>query len=195
MDKKQLRTFIRHKRKALSHHQQQVASEQLFQQFLNTSLHQSFQHFALYVAHQGEMNLKPLSDFLFQQHKSCYLPVLPDHSERIMHFIKFQSDEILTPNQYGILEPQTRHQPIAPEELDVVFVPLIAVDQKGFRLGAGGGYFDATFAFKKREPKLPKPLLIGIAYHWQQLDEIPVDDWDIKLDGLLTENNFLKFDN
>lgn len=192
MDKKQLRTHIRNKRKALSSHEQKIASDHLFLQFLESNLYQSSQHFALYIAHQGELDLKRIQQWLDQHQKTCYLPVLSKDNDRMMHFVAIKPDEKLVPNQYGILEPNSLHPTIAPQDLDVVFVPLIAVDKKGFRLGAGKGYYDTMFAFK-RENKLTKPLLIGIAYSWQQLDVIPVDDWDLQLDGLLTEKNFSTF--
>jgi 5-formyltetrahydrofolate cyclo-ligase len=73
----------------------------------------------------------------------------------------------------------------APEVLpDVLLVPLLAFDRQGFRLGYGGGFYDRTLeklrAFKK-------VTAIGIAYAGQEVEEIPRDAYDQRLDWIMTE--------
>jgi len=71
-------------------------------------------------------------------------------------------------------------------------MPLVAFDLTGNRLGRGGGYYDRTFAFM-REKHRNHPYLLGLAYHWQQIDALPREDWDIPLAGIVTEKAILFF--
>jgi 5-formyltetrahydrofolate cyclo-ligase len=73
----------------------------------------------------------------------------------------------------------------APEVLpDVLLVPMLAFDRKGFRLGYGGGFYDRTLE-KLRE--LKTVVAIGVAYHAQMVDEVPVGIHDAPLDYVMTE--------
>ena len=73
----------------------------------------------------------------------------------------------------------------APEVLpDVLLVPMLAFDRKGFRLGYGGGFYDRTLA----KLRAVKPVIaIGVAYHAQIVDEVPRDAFDAPLDYVMTE--------
>lgn len=91
-------------------------------------------------------------------------------------------------NRYGIPEPLCRHRDLlTPRQLDVVVVPLVAFDDSLNRLGMGGGYYDRTFAFRKRAGALRRPLLIGVAYSFQRVDALQAQSWDVPLDVVITE--------
>ena len=64
-------------------------------------------------------------------------------------------------------------------------VPLLAYDSKGYRLGYGGGYYDATMAAMRRFET--PPLFIGVGYSMQELERVPTHEGDQRLDGILTE--------
>ncbi|HSZ74505.1 MAG TPA: 5-formyltetrahydrofolate cyclo-ligase, partial [Rhizomicrobium sp.] len=68
----------------------------------------------------------------------------------------------------------------------VVFVPLLAFDARGHRLGYGGGYYDRTLSALK-------PIAIGIAYAGQEVAELPRQDHDHPLDAILTEQGLRRF--
>jgi|CXWL01.1.fsa_nt_gi 5-formyltetrahydrofolate cyclo-ligase len=78
----------------------------------------------------------------------------------------------------------------APEVLpDVLLVPLLAFDRKGYRLGYGGGFYDRTL---ERLRGLKKVTAIGIAYAGQEMDTVPHDAFDQRLDWIMTEEETLK---
>jgi 5-formyltetrahydrofolate cyclo-ligase len=78
----------------------------------------------------------------------------------------------------------------APEVLpDVLLVPLLAFDRKGFRLGYGGGFYDRTLV-KLRA--LKKVTAIGIAYAGQEVDAVPYEEFDQRLDWIMTEKESFK---
>src|SRR5690348_11502563 len=90
---------------------------------------------------------------------------------------RFLAGDPLEPGPFGIMQPAKRHPPVEP---DLVLVPLIAIDGSGNRLGRGKGHYDrALVRLKKSGARL-----IGLGWPMQRLTEaIPVDDWDVPLDG------------
>jgi 5-formyltetrahydrofolate cyclo-ligase len=91
----------------------------------------------------------------------------------------------LVPDALGIPAPA----PGAPEvRPDVVFTPVLAFDRKGGRLGQGGGHYDRTI----ESLRAGKPVfVIGVAYAGQEVDEIPMEPHDQRLDAILTETGYL----
>jgi 5,10-methenyltetrahydrofolate synthetase len=83
-----------------------------------------------------------------------------------------------TQGRFGIPEP-AEGRTVPPEELDLVFVPLTAFDEKNRRLGRGGGYYDN---YLKRCVRARK---VGVAFAEQKLDEVVTDDYDVRLDAVL----------
>lgn len=78
----------------------------------------------------------------------------------------------------------------APEVLpDVLLVPLLAFDRKGFRLGYGGGFYDRTL---EKLRGLKPVTAIGIAYAGQEVDDVPRDAYDQRLDWIMTEKETFK---
>jgi 5-formyltetrahydrofolate cyclo-ligase len=78
----------------------------------------------------------------------------------------------------------------APEvEPDVLLVPMLAFDRKGYRLGYGGGFYDRTLA-KLRAIKLVTA--IGVAYSGQEIEAVPHDAHDQPLDWIMTERETFK---
>ncbi len=74
--------------------------------------------------------------------------------------------------------------------LDVVLVPLIGFDARGWRLGQGGGHYDRTFGFVRRTGG--RPVLIGLAYECQRLVSAPREGHDVRLHAILTERRLYR---
>jgi 5-formyltetrahydrofolate cyclo-ligase len=142
-------------------------------------------HLACYLAREDEFDSQPLIKAIWEANKQCYLPLLT--AEKSLHFVPYAPGDALRTNQYLILEPTHPAKPIALQQLDIVFAPLLAFDAMGHRLGAGGGYYDRTFAEHR-------PFMIGLAYAQQEAKKLPVDSWDVSLDGVLTEQGYRAFE-
>lgn len=147
-------------------------------------------HIACYFPAKNEVDCKPIIEAIWLAKKYCYLPVLLNNNE--MNFVLYQKNDPMKLNQYSILEPIDVSQTILPAHLDCVVMPLIAFDKKGHRLGAGGGYYDRTFAFL-HEQEVRKPYLIGLAYSIQEAEILPVEEWDVGLDGVVMEKKVWGF--
>ena len=70
-------------------------------------------------------------------------------------------------------------------------IELAAFDATGQRIGYGGGYYDRSFAFRRTAPAPPR--LVGVAYACQELPELAAEDWDVPLDAVATELDWLAF--
>jgi 5-formyltetrahydrofolate cyclo-ligase len=189
--KQQLRSQLRAARRSLTPAQQQQASLQLLRQLMKVPQFMRSQHIALYIASDGEIDPRPVAQQLWKMEKHTYLPVLRPGKSRDLWFVEFTANSQLTPNRYGIPEPDHRQEHRLPANLlDVVLMPLVGFDAQGARLGMGGGFYDSTFAFKKKKPA-GKPYLIGLAHSCQQTEYLPTDSWDIPLFAIATDTGML----
>ena len=85
-------------------------------------------------------------------------------------------------NNHGIFEPQIQNKcDIKIFMLDILFLPVLAFDMLGTRLGMGGGYYDRSLSNNMPD------CLVGVAYQAQLYDLLPVDPWDISLDMVVTD--------
>ena len=67
-------------------------------------------------------------------------------------------------------------------------MPLVGFDEAGYRLGMGGGFYDASLAYLRRRKTWRKPYLVGVGYECQRIARVPRDPWDVPLDAVLTES-------
>jgi 5-formyltetrahydrofolate cyclo-ligase len=137
-----------------------------------------------YWAVRGEL---PLHALLAPRPAFDYcLPCLEPDSR--LSFAAWLPGAALRENRYGIPEPDVEASArLAPDALDVVLVPLLAFDRRGARLGSGGGYYDRSFAFLRDAARPARPLLVGVAYAFQEIENLPVAEWDIALDYVATD--------
>ena len=103
-------------------------------------------------------------------------------------FRKFTDETNLVEGFMNIKEPPIKNPIIIPE---LLFVPCLAFDTCGFRLGYGGGYYDRTFKYLKKNNN--KYISVGYAFDGQKVSELPKDKFDIKLDYVITEKKIYSF--
>lgn len=186
--KSAVRSTILAKRRSLTYDEIHHASQEACERLISTSLWQESEHIAFYIAHDGEIDPTPLLDLAISQNKMCYLPALATNDLKHLVMVRYELEDILIKNRYGIPEPlQHEHKIIAPENLELVLVPLVAFDTTGTRLGMGVGYYDRTFAFLNEPNQTRHPQLVGFAYDFQQQDHLERDAWDVRLDWIVTD--------
>jgi len=94
----------------------------------------------------------------------------------------------LLPNRFGIPEPPLKHRHIRmPWGLELILLPLVAFDSDCNRLGMGGGFYDRTLAYLRHRCCWRRPRLIGVAHECQRVEGLPVNEWDVALDAVITE--------
>jgi len=181
-----LRRTLRAQRQALSPEQQRQASARLAKHLRqNLNIHKA-RRIGLYLAADGELDPLPGLQGLRQRHSRWCLPALSRTHRQQLEFVPWQPGDPLYPNLYGIGEPDLRqHKPLPLWSLDLLLMPLVAFDANGNRLGMGGGFYDRTLA--NLRGKAGKPLLIGVAHRFQQVESLPAAAWDWPLDGIVTD--------
>ena len=100
-----------------------------------------------------------------------------------MDFFEWSFTQPLIINKYGIPEPITNNTRYP----DLLLVPLVAYDKKFNRIGYGGGYYDR---YLKKISKRKKIITIGLAYSFQKVINIPINDYDFKLDYIITDKKY-----
>ena len=140
---------------------------------------------AAFVAFDGEPDLAPALAQLEHQGTRLALPVIVDEPTRpAICFRQWSAGSEMKPNRYGIPEPVGTLD-FRLDELDLVLIPLVAWNRQGGRLGMGASFYDRAF---QPFAELKHPFRLGIAYQLQGVEHIPLDPWDIRLHGILTEN-------
>lgn len=125
--------------------------------------------------------------------KRCYLPVLHPLNHQRLYFAIHHLRSPLKKNRFGIAEPLLHARALVPVwSLNLLLLPLVAFDRQGTRLGMGGGFYDRTLSFKRNHPSWG-PKLLGLAHSFQEIQNIPRRSWDIPLDGIVTDREFITF--
>ncbi|WP_348666520.1 5-formyltetrahydrofolate cyclo-ligase [Arsenophonus symbiont of Ornithomya chloropus] len=183
-----IRKKLRKKRQELTHLEQNNAAYAITKLILNQKKVLSADHIGLFLSFDGEINTNFLIKNLWKYKKKIYLPFLNFCNQEIM-FIKYSSNTLLKKNCFNIYEPLANTKHIIPiKNIDIIFVPLVAFDKKGNRLGMGGGYYDKLL---KNLKKNTHP--IGLAYDFQLVHKIPIEPWDISLPEIITESKIWKW--
>jgi len=183
-----LRKQIRAQRRTFSTYEHRQASLRLVSQVIGLDCFIKAQHIAGYFAFDGEPDLTTLFEQVFALGKQLYLPIVADPHSPLL-FAPYRLEVPLVPNQFGIPEPAvTKEQCLTAGDLDLVLTPLVAFDDKGNRLGMGGGFYDRTFAFRIDPARPVKPYLLGLAFELQKVADLPCQPWDVPLDGIVTES-------
>lgn len=136
----------------------------------------------LYLSYGSEVITDMMvKEFLFDG-KDVTVPIILNPGDGIMHAIKINSLQECNVKVYGIRQPEFDESLIVDKkDIDIVFVPGIVFDNKGYRIGYGKGYYDRWLEgtdIKKR---------IGLAYEIQVISEIPKGKFDLPVGMLITE--------
>jgi 5-formyltetrahydrofolate cyclo-ligase len=192
MNKSTLRRQLRAARSAIGAPARRQASRDAARIASRLGLLLRARRIGFYLPHNAEFDITPLLNQALCMKRACYLPVIPRRQARAMRFALIHDRHEMEANRYGIHEPQDP-RPLLARQLDLLLVPLVGFDDRGYRLGMGGGYYDATLAYLSRRRHWKKPLLIGVGYECQRVDRLPHDPWDRPLDAVLTERRLYRF--
>lgn len=182
---------------ATARHEASIAAADILKQH---PLFKACKHIAVYLSLKDEFDSAAVIESVWKAKKTCYIPVLAERKDNsrkdqnYLRFAKYEYGDPLHMNRYSILEPARLTHEMKPEGLDLVIMPLLAFDRRGRRLGTGGGYYDRTFEFQHgilNDDPNKKPKLIGLGYAAQEAEELPADPWDLALDAVLTEKEFI----
>lgn len=182
MNKQNLRRQLLQQRQQLTQTVWHEKSQKICQQLVQTSLFQSAQMILSYCSIRKEPDLYSL----FKLNKQWGLSRCVDQ-ELIWHL--WQPQISLQKGAYDILEPASDAPLIDPQTVDLMLIPALACDRRGYRLGYGGGYYDRLL----EQPIWANIPTIGIIFEFSYFSELPNDPWDVPLSGVCTESWALLF--
>ena len=141
-----------------------------------------------YFAVKNEVNLENLNHQRSQKNLLTTFPKIePDH---VMNLIAPKNLKQLSKNKYDIFEPSDGDK-VKPVDHEVIIIPTVGVDKNGYRLGYGGGYYDRFLESVMERNN--RPLLIGLIYDFQFIDDSINESHDIKLNIVFSEQRSKKF--
>jgi len=185
-----LRKRLREQRTALSAQERITAAQSLVAQLEQIPEFLTDRRIAGYWAIGGELPLLGLMPGLRARGQDYCLPVVD--ADRRLRFAPWRPGIEVSTNRYGIPEPVVPAADLlAPEQVDVVLLPLLGYDRQGHRLGFGGGYYDRSFEFLRDRGDVGKPVLVGVGYALQEVDAIEPMPWDVRLDYVATERELI----
>ena len=138
-----------------------------------------------YLPIGSEIDPQPLMRALAEQGAIGALPVIVAKA-RPLTFRSYLDGDPLEEKLWGIREPLANQAVCVP---DILVLPMLAFDDQGWRLGYGGGFYDRTLAGLRAEKAV---IAIGLAYDGQRVDAVPYDDYDARLDFVLTPSGLRK---
>jgi 5-formyltetrahydrofolate cyclo-ligase len=184
-----LRQTLRARRRALPRWTRQLASRRLAVIAKRQHWFRHSRTLALYIANDAEIDPMPLSRIALAAGKRVLLPRL---RQKRLEFVAYRPNSTLQRNRFNIPEPIGA--PVPKERIDVVCVPLVGFDRHGQRLGMGGGFYDRTFSGRmgKNRQNARGPRLVGLAYGCQEVRQLPHENWDVRLEGVVTEREWIQ---
>lgn len=188
-DKKALRAWARRQRAEFLSLDAAVlddVSTRLSDAFLALIAERSWLHIAVFIPLAGEPDIwTPSQQLMATQAANIYAPRMM--KEKQLDLVMVTDPAALVRGPFGVIEPPLSSEPLTDlTTLDAIFIPGLALSMDGGRLGFGGGWYDRLLA------RIPdKTIKIGLCWNEMLVDAIPMDAWDIRMDGILTEAGYV----
>lgn len=196
-DKAALRRQLRARRRSVSPAQRRLAGQALVRLALRHRLLAAGKRMGFYIPANAEIDILPLLQRAYALGVHCFLPIVPKRGQRKLWFAPLDHQAHRVQhwhlNRFGI---QEYHPPgglrLRGRQLQRLFLPLLGFDRNGNRMGMGGGFYDASLAYRKARTCWLQPDLVGVAYAAQEVARLPRDPWDVPLNGVLTEQGLIR---
>lgn len=186
MNKQEYREQVQQELRRMSEAVYFERSQQIHHLLLNEPSIKEGKTIALTISVFPEVDTRKLIETLWSAGKRVVAPKCI-HRTREMDFYEITSFDQLKPAPMGLLEPdETLTHKCSMLDIDVCIVPGIVFDQRGYRIGYGGGYYD-------RFLPLFKGTKLSIAFNEQLVEEVPFEKHDIAIDTLITDQTRLDF--
>ena len=181
MERERVRTETLRQREGLVPEVRAVFSRQIVDSVMRWIQSESFDAVMLYLSMRSEVETDTLLEKLLHAGKHICAPVVDTDQNRLIPRRIKEAETALVRHRYGMLEPNTAC-PIFPiSQLQLIVVPGIAFDCKGYRLGYGKGFYDRFLA------SCPHAIPIGLAYQIQVVENTFPHVWDVPVKHIFTE--------
>lgn len=189
MDKKQLRIYYKKLRGFLTENEKEERSLAIANRLLSLNVwDKTYFHLFLTIEELNEINTEYILQILMGKDKEIVISKTDFDKRKMIHFLLTENTKIRK-NEYNIPEPINGIE-VPSDKIDVVFVPLLAFDKKGNRVGYGKGFYD-NFLNESRNDVIK----IGLSFFEPEEEIDDVFESDIPLDFCVTPNEIYQFQN
>ena len=185
-EKQRLRTVLRRQRSALSAQEVEKNSQQIATRLLARSIFYQARQLMLYSSDENEVETDGLWQAARREGKYVYYPRISADKQAI-EFVRRQAEDHLIPGIFDILIPPGEDLLTGVSKTDLVLLPGVGFDRAGHRLGRGRGYYDRAL-----RDLLAGALRVGLAYDYQIVAHIPIDEHDERVDYIVTEKRLIE---
>ncbi len=185
MDKLQLRRELKARLVELSDGQRAEQSKKACRNLIESEQFRSASVVMVYLSLPHEVDTTSIILHAWQDEKTVAVPKVSWQQRHMIPVELTTLEAGLTAEVSGLRNPVTG-VPVPPEDIDLVVTPGLAFDKHGNRLGRGGSYYDKFFA-----SKMLKAERVGLIYHQQIVESIPVEDHDQPVDMVITDEGII----
>jgi len=209
--KQTLKQEIFQKRKSLSKEEVIEKSRLIKENLLSLEEFKKAENIMFYVSFGNEVDTREaIKELLAKKEKTVIVPYVLENYP-ILQLSELKNFDWLEPKTFGILEPKELYiREFNYEKIDLILIPGIVFDKKGYRVGYGHGYYDRFLKILRNSkgisgtPKISKKFSralkkgvkkIGLAFELQVVDEIPEEEHDVPVNIIITEKRVLRCNN
>ena len=187
MDKKEIRAAIKAKKAALTPAFVEEYSARVTEKFCAQAFYRDAQALYAYLTFNEELRTDGLIRRAWADGKRVAVPRVL--SKGVMEFYYIDSFEGFVTSAFGVPEPPEDPEKLADERDVLLLMPGLAFDREHNRVGYGGGFYDRYIErYQAKGTRIYKPAL---AYDFQIVEHIPANDFDIKVDAVITAEEIL----
>ena len=179
MDKKKIRQELILKRKSIDKSEKIIYDKRISRLIIGTSFFEEARNGLIFASTSDEFDTKHIVKACRERNKKVFYPRCTDKNGN-MNFFEVSCESDLSIGMFGIFEPTVKCKKYVPEKNDIVIVPALSVDSRFYRIGYGRGYYD-------RFLKDFQGVSICPCYDEMLADILPADEFDIKIDVLVTQ--------
>ena len=185
--KKNIRKILSEKRNLIKRNTSQEFSIDAFNKLTEKIEFNLVDCIGSFMSIRSEISTYQLNTSILEMKKKLAFPTIKKNSETLT-FKTTDPDKNFKLGKFNIPEPTNDNVEIIPQ---LFFVPCLGFDLNGYRIGYGGGFYDKTFAKLKKLNLLF--YTVGFAYDDQKQNQLPTEQFDYKLDFVLTEKQLYSF--
>lgn len=180
--KKDIRNYIYNLREEMKIEDKEIWDREIYNKLIAHKAYENAKTIFIYVSFKGEVDTHSIINKALSTGKKVCIPMV-NKNKKIMEAYYINSMNDLHEGYFGIMEPKEGCKKAENENIDLIISPGVAFDIEGGRIGYGGGFYDKFIASLKEN----KPI-IALAYKFQILDKIILEDRDKRVDEVISNN-------
>ncbi len=186
--KNEIRKKVLGERKSMPLPEVSEKSDKILEYILESDFYKNAEVIMAYIDFRNEVMTEKLIKKATSEGKRVVIPISIVETRQLVLSEIIDYDNELEPGAYGILEPKKEYiREVDPQLVDLVLVPGVAFDRRGFRIGYGAGYYDRFL-----ERVRPETKKVALAFDLQMVEHAHEDEHDFPVQYIVTESGVIE---